>query len=351
MLRFLGPCGFAFMPLLAVAAGTTGSADWISRPPYPLAPGMAGLIAGTHGGVIIAAGGANFPDKMPWDGGKKIYYREIFVLTPGETAWRAAGKLPEPRAYAAAVSVADGVLVMGGENGDTIFQDTLFLRWNGQSIVVERGPTMPAPRTSQVAVVQENQIYAAGGYAPGTVRTSSPDFWRLDLGRSGSGWESLPSWPGPTRAQAVMASLDGSVYLMSGLEMTVDADGKAKPNYMNDAYRFHAGKWEKLPDMPWSAIAAPSPAPVTSKPGRVFVLGGVDSRLVGKTPRDTRVPDHMMYFDVASHSWKTLEERWPDPVVTAPTVAHEGAWWIVSGEIMAGVRTTSVWSWKPGVVR
>ncbi len=133
--------------------------------------------------------------------------------------------------------------------------------------------------------------------------------------------------------------------------MGVDADGKATPTYWGDAYRYRAEKWERLPDMPWTAIAAPFPAPVSANFGRIWVLGGVDSRMVGKVPRDTRVPDHMMFFDVAANAWRTVEERWPDPVVTAPTVQIGGEWWIVSGEIMAGVRTTSVWSWKPGAVK
>ncbi len=351
MLRHLAPCVFALAPFLAVAAGTAATSDWTRRPAYPLAPGMAGIIAGTHGGVLIAAGGANFPDKMPWDGGKKIYYDEIFVIAPGETAWRPAGKLPERRAYAACVSVADGVLVLGGENLDRLFQDSLWLRWDGKTVVIDKGPALPAPRTSQVAAVLDGSVYVAGGYVPGAVRVSSGDFWRLDLMQRDAGWRQLATWPGPTRAQGTIAALDGAIYLVSGLEMTTDAEGKAKPNYLGDAYRYRAEEWEKLPDMPWSAIAAPSPAPVSVNLGRVFVLGGVDRRLVGKVPRDTRVPDHMMYFDVATNAWKTLEERWPDPVVTAPSVQIGDAWWIVSGEVRAGVRTTSVWSWQPGAVR
>ena len=351
MLRFLAPCGFALAPFLAVAAGTASASDWTQRPAYPLAPGMAGIIAGAHGGVIIAAGGANFPDKMPWDGGKKIYYDEIFVIAPGEKAWRSAGKLPERRGYSASVSIADGVLVIGGENADTIFQDTLLLRWDGKAVVVERGPALPAPRTSQVAAVLDGSVYVAGGYAPGAVRVSSSDFWRLDVKQRAAGWKILATWPGPTRAQGTIAALDGAIYLISGLEMGVDTDGKAKPTYLDDAYRYRAEKWERLPDMPWTAIAAPFPAPVSANLGRIWVLGGVDSRMVGKVPRDTRVPDHMMFFDVAANAWRTVEERWPDPVVTAPTVQIGGEWWIVSGEIMAGVRTTSVWSWKPGAVK
>ena len=310
---------------------------------------MAGLAAGVHGGVLIAAGGANFPDKMPWEGGKKAYYEQIFVLKPGDTTWQSAGRLPESRAYAATVSTSEGVLVFGGENADHIFQDTLWLRWDGQTVVVTRGPALPAPRTSPMAVLLSGRVYLAGGYSPGAVRRSCGDFWRLDLAHPEAGWKTLAPWPGATRAQAVMAALDGAVYLISGLEMTVEAGGKPKPTYLNDAFRYRGDKWERLPDLPWTAVAAPSPAPVTTQPARVWVLGGVDGRLVGNVPRDTRVPDHIVTFDVASHTWRKTEERWPDPVVTAPAVQFGAAWWIVSGEIMAGVRTTSVWSWQPGV--
>ncbi|MBI5771713.1 MAG: hypothetical protein HZA93_28340 [Verrucomicrobia bacterium] len=344
MLRSLASCGLAVAPLLSAPG-------WTQRPAYPLAPGMAGLIAGAHGGVLIAAGGANFPGKMPWDGGKKVYYDEIFVIAPGEKAWRTAGRLPERRAYAATVSIPDGVLVIGGENADTIFADTLLLRWDGKKLHTERGPSLPAARTSQVAVVADGSVYVAGGYASGAVRVSTGDFWRLDLAKRGAGWQSLPTWPGPTRAQGTIAALGGAIYLISGLEMVTDADGKPKPTYLGDAYRYRGGKWERLPELPWTAIAAPSPAPVTTQPARIWVLGGVDGRLVGKVPRDTRVPDHVMYFDVAAAAWKTVDERWPDPVVTAPAVRFDGEWWIVSGEIMAGVRTTSVWSWKPEATR
>ncbi len=343
MLRSLASCSLAVAPLLAAPA-------WTPRPAYPLPPGMAGLIAGAHGGVLLAAGGANFPDRMPWEGGKKVYYDEIFVIAPGDRAWRPAGRLPERRAYAAAVPVADGVLVLGGENADTVFADTLRLRWTGSTVVVERGPALPAARTSPVAAVLGGSVYVAGGYAPGAVRTSCGDFWRLDPARGGAGWQALASWPGPTRAQGTIAVHDGALYLISGLEQVTDVEGRPKPAYLSDAYRFREDKWERLPDLPWTAIAAPAPAPVSNGPGRIWVLGGVDSRRVGKVPRDTRVPDHVLYFDVAAHAWRPSEERWPDPVVTAPAVPFGGEWWIISGETMAGVRTTSVWSWRPEAV-
>jgi N-acetylneuraminic acid mutarotase len=345
MLRILAACGLAAAPL---PAATTA---WTPRPAYPLSPGVAGAIAGAHHGVLIAAGGANFPGKMPWEGGKKVYYDEIFVLTPGDGTWRAAGRLPAPRAYATVVDVPDGVLMLGGENAETVFQDALLLRWNGKAVAIEQGPGLPAPRTSAAAAVLAGSVYLAGGYAPGAVRESCRDFWRLDLADRERGWKTLESWPGPTRGQAVMAAVDGMVYLMSGLEMVVDREGKPKSTYLCDAFRYRGDKWEPLPAMPWSAIAAPTPAPTTAMPARIYVLGGVDGRLVGKVPRDTRVPDHLMYFDVADGGWHTLETPWPDPVVTAPAVRLGDEWWIVSGEIMAGVRTTSIWSLRPEGLR
>jgi SSS family solute:Na+ symporter len=43
-------------------------------------PGLAGPYAGIDDDVLILAGGANFPEKLPWEGGEKVYYNEIFIL-------------------------------------------------------------------------------------------------------------------------------------------------------------------------------------------------------------------------------------------------------------------------------
>ena len=42
--------------------------------------GFAGPINGVNNNVLVVAGGANFPDGLPWEGGKKYYSNEIFVL-------------------------------------------------------------------------------------------------------------------------------------------------------------------------------------------------------------------------------------------------------------------------------
>jgi N-acetylneuraminate epimerase len=321
--------------------------NWCQLPPYPRDFGVAGILAGEHRGVLIAAGGANFPDRPPWEGGKKIYYDDIYVLLAGATEWTAAGRLPTPRGYSAVVSVPNGVLVVGGENADQVFSDSFLLSWDGQKIVISPAPALPVSVTNSVAVVLEGKVYLAGGNRAATPRISMGDFWRLDLAAMAAGWRQLPAWPGPTRAQAVMAVVADSVYLFSGLEIQVGADGKQHVAYLTDAYRYCLeGTWEKLPDMPWSAIAAPSPAPITTTPARIFVLGGVDGSQVGKLPRGARLPDRILCFEVADRTWKVVPGRWPDPVVTSPAVCWNGGWAVVSGEISAGVRTRNAWIWR-----
>ena len=36
--------------------------------------GLAGAVIGLSNGYLLVAGGANFPEGMPWEGGKKKYY-------------------------------------------------------------------------------------------------------------------------------------------------------------------------------------------------------------------------------------------------------------------------------------
>ena len=333
----------------SLAEERRGGGVWRQLPAYPVSPGIAAAIAGMHQGVLIAGGGANFPDRPPWEGGVKRTYDEVFALPRGETNWQNVGKLPAPRAYAAVVTTPDGVLAIGGENAAGFFKDALWLRWDGARVAIEPAPVLPEPLSSPVAAVLDGKVYLAGGYTPaGAGRVSTGGFYSLDLADGAAGWKVLPSWPGPTRALAVLAALGGAIYLISGLEMKIGTDSQPQTTYLTDAYRYRPdGAWERLPDLPWSVIAAPSPAPVATAPDRVFVFGGVDGRQVGKMPRDRRVPEDILYFDVARHEWLLEPEAWPEPVVSAPVVPVGNEWIFVSGETMAGHRTTATIGWRP----
>jgi hypothetical protein len=113
---------------------------WTELPPLPPAPGraaqpgVAGPFVGVHAGALLVAGGANFPDAPPWEGGIKTYWDSLFVLVKsasGAPAWVRDERLRllRPLAYGAAVDTPAGLLCIGGcdaercylENPDAIF--------------------------------------------------------------------------------------------------------------------------------------------------------------------------------------------------------------------------------------
>jgi len=64
-------------------AGDRPSFQWSELPELPPALGqqkqigLAGSFSGVHNGALIVAGGANFPIRPSWDGGKKVWWDDI----------------------------------------------------------------------------------------------------------------------------------------------------------------------------------------------------------------------------------------------------------------------------------
>ena len=56
------------------------------------------MYAGTHGNILICAGGTNFPGRPMLEGGVKTWTDRVFTLAPESPAWREAGVLPAPYA-------------------------------------------------------------------------------------------------------------------------------------------------------------------------------------------------------------------------------------------------------------
>src|SRR5690348_17000870 len=83
--------------------------------PIRLPMGLAGPLAGVDHGMLLAGGGCNFPDSMPWAGGKKKYYNEVYVVDLSTRAMIAVDTLSEPVAYGASVTTPRGVVYIGGE--------------------------------------------------------------------------------------------------------------------------------------------------------------------------------------------------------------------------------------------
>src|SRR5690606_18073718 len=72
--------------------------------------GLAGPVAGYHNGFLLVGGGASFPGEMPWNGGQKKYYDDLYVYKQeGEQlVLHARAQLPFAVAYPAVCSSSLG---------------------------------------------------------------------------------------------------------------------------------------------------------------------------------------------------------------------------------------------------
>jgi N-acetylneuraminic acid mutarotase len=89
---------------------------WSQLPPIPDAEGFAGVFAGVSSGALIVAGGANIVGDKWAEPFTKKWYDSIFVLERPDGAWKRVANLPRPLGYGVSVSVAEGVVCVGGSD-------------------------------------------------------------------------------------------------------------------------------------------------------------------------------------------------------------------------------------------
>lgn len=322
--------------------------NWQQLPPLPDATGVAGPFAGTSGGALIVAGGANFPDKMPWEGGKKIWHDTAYVLDKTNGAWRGAFKLPRPLGYGVSVTTRDGVLCIGGSDEQQHVRDVFLLTWIKGKLKTKTLPPLPCALANSCGAIVGDTVYVAGGTASHDATNALKNFWSLDLKKRGAKWRELEPWPGPARMLSVAAAVGDSFYVAGGTDLFPDASGKPVRTYLRDAFRFTPGKgWKRIADMPNPVVAAPTPAPVVD--GESFlIVGGDDGSLAGFEPKSKHpgFSKRVLSYDTKRGAWSVVGET-PASRATLPTVVWDGLIVIPSGETRPGVRSPEVWAVRP----
>lgn len=338
--------------------------------------GFAGSFAGISNEVMLIAGGANFPNGMPWDGGEKYYSDQIFVLEKkgDKFLWNPKTfMLPRGLAYGSSISIPEGVLCIGGRDATQIYADVFLLKWdvNNENVITEKLPSLPIPLAHLSASIIENTVYVAGGESEGV---TTNHFLSLDLNRIDTKvpeWVKLPSLPGISRGFSVLQSqsngTEHGLYLFSGRSY----DTKGYAEILSDGYFYSPieNKWESLgADMNFSVMAGnafesglefimlPSGGDGNEflklkalentikkfeKTGNTIKADTLRNQLKGRLVNHQGFSKDVLVYNTITKTKVKIAEL-PYGMVTAPIVNWNGDFFIVSGEIRPGVRTPSI---------
>ncbi|HEY1112077.1 MAG TPA: kelch repeat-containing protein, partial [Chitinophagaceae bacterium] len=353
-------------------AGVTGWRIEGELPPLPgqdRSLGVAGPVTGVVLDFFVIGGGANFPDSMPWLGGKKKYYNEVYVLRKGENGTLQPYKvyqLPFPIAYAANVTLPGGIVSAGGDNEQGVSGKVLLLRWDSpaDSLVISYLPDLPEPVTNASVTAIGNVVYLAGGE---TATGVSQRFYSLDTGIPNGGWETLPDLPKPVSHTVMVAQSDGDtpgIYLVGGRKRNA---GSTSDLY-SSVFRYdpRTKDWSPRRPLPYSLSAGTGMA--TGENG-ILLFGGDRGETFHKTEsliaaiaketdeqrkkelNDQKIAlqsghpgfsQEVLRYNTKEDAW-TVEGTLPFETPVTTTAVKWGSEVIIpSGEIRAGVRTSRI---------
>lgn len=355
---------------------TAISIDWEIAAELPpsegqqIALGLAGPVVGVRDHKLIVGGGANFPDSMPWLGGTKKYYNNVYVFKkdPKGNVRVQSQKfhLPESIAYAACVSIPEGILVAGGENQTGLSNKVLLLNWNqtGQNISIRQLPNLPMPLTNASVASDSSTVFLAGGE---TAEGVSDKFFSLNVNDTTTGWQEIPSLPKPVSHAIMVIQSNGKskgIYIIGGR--------KRNSNGISDLYAsvlfydLNKKKWIEKQSLPYTLSAGTGLAFGNHS---ILIFGGDKGETFHKTEvliaainqekneakkqqlMDEKAKlqashpgfsDLVMEYNTCKNEWKT-EGKIPFAVpATTTAVWWDGVIIIPSGEIRAGVRSPDI---------
>jgi N-acetylneuraminic acid mutarotase len=340
MIRILS---FLYMSMLAIAADPF---VWKQLAPLPDPLGVAGPFAGTSGNALLVAGGANFPEKMPWEGGKKVWHDRVWALDKPNGTWREVGKLPRLLGYGVSVSVNGSVLCIGGSDSQQHYSDVFALTWDG-NLRVHRNtvpPSLPIALANAAGAVDEDGVVyvACGSTEPGE-KAASDRVFSCGYRWKSLEWRELPPLPGGPRILPVAAASGDTFYIFGGAAIETK-EGKPVRRYLRDAWKYTwKSGWQRLADLPKPSVAAASPAPLMD--GKFLLISGDDGSRAGFQPVEQHpgFPAMILAYDPTANTWSETENT-AAPRATLPSVEWNGRFIFPSGEVRPGVRSPEVWT-------
>jgi cyclically-permuted mutarotase family protein len=334
---------------------------------------------------LLVAGGCNFPDKLGFEGGVKVYYDDIVMMdTTILDKWTHVGKLPKPAAYGVSIRLSSNeTLWIGGNTGNESLKNvySVSLQRSGEP-KLDSLPFLPATMDNFAGCATENSVFVGGGNVNDK---PSNDFYSIDI-KNDSIWKKLPPFPGIPRVQPVMAGIKNAernyVYLLGGF---FGGDEFHLPEMAKDVYRYciEDGTWEKEgeqidPDTqkPFS-LAGAIAMPLQNR--YILCMGGVNydiflnaittqyninfNRLLTDEEKKQKnnafskiyMTQPIAYykfnpecriFDTKTNRWQTIDVTQNAARAGATLVFEDNTFYLIQGELKPGVRTPITWKGK-----
>lgn len=314
--------------------------------------GLSGAFAGLAGGEVIVAGGCNFPEQPLATVSTKQSYGTIYAVRDGR--YEPVGRLPEPTAYGVAVTLADGMVLAGGNGSKKVFRLTM----EEGAAVLEELPELPYALHDAGAAAIGSKIYVAGGYRDS--KTPCNTLLVLDTAAAEPQWTELKPFPGNPRVQPVAASGRNArgeecLYLWGGF---APDGGRSTLETGGLCYSPSRKRWTAV-SAPTDEAGAPlsvgGGASAKLPDGRIAVVGGVNKdvfldALRHPAPDYLRHPaawyrfnDRVLVYDPAADRW-TIARRQKDCArAGASAVATpDGRLLVLGGEIRPRIRTPRI---------
>ncbi len=327
--------------------------------------GLSGIITGIIGDQLIIGGGNNFPAGLPWEGGIKKYYNEVFVygIKNDSIIHTGSFKLPSSVAYAAIAQTPDKIMYAGGENETGAITNVYCIQKNkaANGFDVITWPSLPEALTNAVAVATNSALYVFGG---ANSKGVSDKVWALYLDQLTAEWKHVSTMPQPT-SFATASLLHGEVYIMGG--RCKGADGISKIYNQVFAWDIENNTWYEKAALPETVSAATA---VTSSDTSILFMGGDKSVIFHEVElltakiaaaSDTTIKKELtaiknnlqkthpgfskdvLKYNRISNTWGSYAQlSFTAPVTTHAFISNSKIY-VPVGEIKPGIRTPKIW--------
>ena len=376
----------------AAGAEEAGLVTWRVVSEVPLmngqtSPGLAGVFAGalnaTH---ALMAGGTFYEGKGPLDGGQRTFSDALLILeqspgaagAPPSYAWSTPEMtLPGPLAYGASVTLDDGVLLIGGMDGNECVPDVRLATWDRaeERLKMVDFPPLPKPLAYAGAGRVGSWVMVVGG-ATTPDGDGGDDVFGLDLAGRAEGaewaWQVLPALPVLVQLPIVVGEEgeDGrALHVFGGRDQRPQARGRV----MGEGWSFDpvTQQWSSSGPIKLAGVAGTvrvmGGTAVALEDRRLLLLGGDDGVLANVLEENSRRggleeeraayakltaamlaahPGHrreQLLYDVRRGVWRAVGSF---PVATpavTPAFVWDGAIMLMGGEPAPGRRSAAVW--------